>query len=328
MPGLTLKFLVAVLAMSFTVSATVQGAVEAGNDIMVQIDDLIIREAEFGEIFSAAVRQKFYHGRVPAEELAKFKQKVAQDIVTQVLVHRDAQKRGLQPEREAIAGEIDEYDAKYADSPGWDERRASVIPLLTRRLERQNLLAKMEAQIKNIPQPQPDLIARYYRDHPEKFIQPARVWGSVILLAVAPSADAQMWTDAMDVALQLKVRVENGEEFASLAKQYSGHASAVNGGDLGYLHQGMLASEVQQQVDALEINAITAPIRVLEGVILFRLNGVQPQEYKPFDEVRARATTLLYRELQAEAWNNYLSELKAAADIKVNEMLTVRSNNE
>ena len=132
----------------------------------------------------------------------------------------------------------------------------------------------------------------------------------------------------MDVALQLKVRVENGEEFVSLAKQYSGHASAVNGGDLGYLHQGMLASEVQQQVDALEINAITAPIRVLEGVILFRLNGVQPEEYKPFDEVRARATTLLYRELQTEAWNNYLSELKAAADIKVNEMLTVRSKHE
>ena len=326
MPGLTLKLLVAVLAMSFTVSATAQGAVEAGGDIIVQIDDLIIREAEFQGIFRAAVRQKYYHGRVPAEELAKFKQRVAQDIVIQVLVHRDAQKRGLQPDREAIAAEIDEYDAKYASSPGWDEQRARVVPLLTRRLERQNLLTNMETQIKNIPQPQPDLIARYYRDHPEKFTQPARVWGSAILLAVPPSADAQMWTEAMDVALQLKFRVENGEEFESLAKQYSGHASAVNGGDLGYLHQGMLASEVQQQVDALEINAITDPTRVLEGVILFRLNGVQPEAYKSFDEVRQRATALLYRELQAETWNSYLSELKAAADIKLNEMLTVRSN--
>jgi len=145
---------------------------------------------------------------------------------------------------------------------------------------------------------------------------------------VPPSADEETWTEKIDVAEQLKHRVEKGEDFATLAKQYSGHPSAVNGGDLGYLHQGMLDEGVQETVEALDINQISDPIRVLEGIVLFRLNGIQTEKLKPFDEVRQRAAGLLYRELQDKAWDNYVHELKASADIYINEKLYVQNNHE
>ena len=328
MHKMILSMSLAILMSLSNVDASQQGTDAGKNVIFAQIDDLTISETEFEEIFIAAVRYKYYHGRIHKNELLSFKQKVAEDIVTKVIVHRDAQKKGLVPDYEKIAQGLNDYDAKYADNPEWQGRRDWVMPLLTKRLERQNLLEKMEAKIKNIPGPEADQIAKYYEKYAEKFTEPKRVWGSIIMLNVPPSADEETWTEKIDVAEQLKHRVEKGEDFATLAKQYSGHPSAVNGGDLGYLHQGMLDEGVQEKVEALDINQISDPIRVLEGIVLFRLNGVQTEKLKPFDEVRQRAAGLLHRELQDKAWDNYVHELKASANIYVNEKLYVQNNHE
>jgi len=324
-----LSITLAITMMPFNVGANEQELTATQSDIFARIDDLTITSNEFESIFRAAVRHKYYHGQVPEAELLKFRKKVAEDIVTQVIVHRDALNRGLQPDHEKIAQGIDDYNTKYANSPEWQNRREQVIPLMTKRLERQNLLEKMEAKIKDIAQPQADEVAEYYQQHAQKFTEPERIWSSVILVAVAPSADQETWGAAFELSQQLKFRADNGEDFAKLAKQYSGHASAENGGDLGYLHLGMLVDpNVQEKVVALAIGETSDPIHVLEGVILFRMNGVQPQKLKPFDEVRQRAVELLYRELQDKAWESYVHALKASASIYVNENLYVQKQYE
>jgi parvulin-like peptidyl-prolyl isomerase len=317
-----------IMVLCFDVGADEQGAADTQNIVFARINDLTITAIEFESIFSAAVRHKYYHGRVPENELVKFRQKVTEDIVTQVIVIGDAKKQGLEPNHEKIAKGIDEYSSKYANSPEWQNQRDQVIPLLKKRLERQNLLEKMELRIRDITQPPANEIAEYYRQHPQKFTEPKRIWGSVILVTVEPSASMETWTEAFELAQQLKFRVENGEDYAVLAKQYSGHASAINGGDLGYLHQGMLNPDVQEKVEALAISETSDPMRILEGVILFRVNGVQPQKIKPFDEVRQRTAELLYRQLQDKAWDNYVYELKASASIYINKQLSFPDNHE
>ena len=141
-----LKITLLIMVLCFDVGADEQGAAHTQNIVFARINDLTITAIEFESIFSAAVRHKYYHGRVPEDELVKFRQKVAEDIVTQVIVHGDAQKQGLEPDHEKIAKGIDEYSSKYANSPEWQNQRDQVIPLLTKRLERQNLLEKMEAR--------------------------------------------------------------------------------------------------------------------------------------------------------------------------------------
>ena len=317
-----------IMVLCFDVGADEQGPAHTQNIVFARINDLTITAIEFESIFSAAVRHKYYHGRVPENELVKFRQKVTEDIVAQVIVIRDAQIQGLEPDHEEIAKGIDEYSSKYTNSPEWQNQRDQVIPLLKKKLERQNLLEKMELRIRDVSQPQANEIIEYYQQHPQKFTEPKRIWGSVILLAVEPSASMETWTEAFELAQQLKFRVENGEDYAILAKQYSAHASAINGGDLGYLHQGMLDLDVQEKVEALAISETSDPIRVLEGVILFRVNGVQPQKMKPFDEVRQRAAELLYRQLQDQAWDNYVDELKASVSIYINKQLSFQDNHE
>ena len=58
-------------------------------------------------------------------------------------------------------------------------------------------------------------------------------------------------------SLDLIERIQNGDAtFAELAQEFSSHASAVNGGDLGYLHQDMLENVAQQAVDKLKVGEL------------------------------------------------------------------------
>lgn len=324
MQKVVLNIALVISMFALNVDANEQGSEIPENNIFARVGDLTITANEFEEIFKSAVRQKYYHGQIPEDEQVSFRQKVAEDIVTQIIVHSDAQKKGLKPDHEIITQGINDYKKKYASNPESINQLEKIIPQLRKRLERQNLIEKMEAKIRNIAQPRADQTANYYQQNPEKFTEPERVWGSVILLNVFPSAGEEMWEEATNLAGQLKFRARNGENFDALAKQFSGHPSAVNGGDLGYLHQGMLDEDVQKTVEALAINEISDPIRVLEGIILFRLNGVQAEKLKPFDEVKQRTAGLLYKELQDRAWDTYVSELKASTYFYLNKNLYVQ----
>jgi parvulin-like peptidyl-prolyl isomerase len=291
------------------------------NPVFARINDRTILYDEFMDIFRNAVRYKYYHGEVPKDELSKFQKQVGEDIVEQVLIHQQAVKQGLEPDRNKILAGLAEYDNKYRDNPQWQEQKDRSLPRLLEMLERQDLIEQVQSRIRDIEQPGAQAVQAYYKQHPEKFTEPGRVWVSVILLSVPPSSSNQTWLDAEKAANQLIQRMREGENFADLARSYSSHPSAVNGGDLGYLHQGMLEGDANTAVDSLKINEISAPVRVLEGITIFRLNGIQPEKSRPFSEVKQRATRLAYREAQDKAWKEYTRSLVQAADIYVNENL-------
>ena len=317
-----------VTVVSVNVNASEKIPATGMENVFLKIDDISISESEFESIFRAAVKHKFYHGRVPEEELQAFKKQVAGDLVTQILVHSKAIASGLEPDSVEIKKGVDAYDSKYASSPDWQSQRENVLPLIIERLERENLITKMESRVKEIAQPGEKQVREYYLDNAEKFTEPKRVWVSIILLSVPPSANSAMWDDALKTAEQLITRIENGEEFTELVKAYSNHVSAQNDGDLGYLHQGMLEMEAQKAVESLAINQISVPVHLLEGVALFRLNGITDSSLKPFDEVKKRAASLLYRSLQDKTWSEYVSALKKSANIFVDKRLTVLTSHE
>ena len=287
--------------------------------VFARINNRTILYEEFMQIFRAAVGFKYYHGEVPAKELAEFQRQVGNDIVEQILLHQQAVKLGLKPNLDKIKAGFKEYDDKYRDSPEWQAQRESVLPEMFEQLERRDLIEQIRTRIQAIEQPGSLAVQTYYQEHPDKFTQPPQVWVSVILISVPPSSTNQTWLDAKRTADQLIQRIEQGATFAEMARNYSSHFSAANGGDLGYLHQGMLEGDANAAVNKLKINEISPPVRVLDGITIFRLNGIQPEKLQPFSAVKQRAASLLYRDLQDKAWDDYLSNLTQAADIYVNE---------
>lgn len=96
---------------------------------------------------------------------------------------------------------------------------------------------------------------------------------------------------------EVKQRLEQGEDFAALAKEVSQDpGSASNGGDLGFAGPGVYDPDFEQALYALKQGEVSAPVRSEFGWHLIKLLGVQSPEVPSFDSLKAK----LEREVKAQ----------------------------
>lgn len=283
------------------------------------VEGQVISAAEFETQFREAARQKFYHGTPPDKEIEELSRNVAFDMIDRILLLAEAKRRGLGPDKADVDAKISNYEKRYASSARWQQEREQILPPLRARLEEDSLLAALEKEARKLPEPSRDKVMAYYKKHPEKFTEPEKVRLSLLLLAVDPSSPTAAWDAAETEAGMLRLQItEGGADFRELAKQHSSHDSAANGGDLGYLHRGMIPEGIQEKIDGMKVGELSQPTRVLQGVALFRYDSLQPAKHHEFDTVKGRARDLLMRDLENEAWEDFRKKLRARAKLELN----------
>ena len=109
-------------------------------------------------------------------------------------------------------------------------------------------------------------------------MRPATITLDQIFVPVTPSDSAL--AAAMVMADSLYRRIQAGESFEALAKQYSADPSAQLGGELGWHRRGQLVREFENAAFSplLQIGAVTPPVRTEFGVHLIRLDRVRAGE--------------------------------------------------
>lgn len=94
-------------------------------------------------------------------------------------------------------------------------------------------------------------------------------------------------------AKELRARIEKGESFESLAKQFSEDPTGKNGGDLGYLMRGSLEPSFENALFALKVGEIAGPLTTPYGFHLIKKTGERPISTRPYDEVEKQVRTML-----------------------------------
>ena len=121
---------------------------------------------------------------------------------------------------------------------------------------------------------------------------------------------------ANEKLIQLKLRIDNGDDFDLLAKGNSDDAmSAIDNGDLGWSIPGELVPEFQRVLDGLEINETSEPFKSRFGwhiaQVLGRRNHDNTESIK-----RARARKVIGDRKLNEALQNWNRELLDEAYIE------------
>jgi peptidyl-prolyl cis-trans isomerase D len=95
----------------------------------------------------------------------------------------------------------------------------------------------------------------------------------------------------------LKQRLDQGEDFAKLAKEFSKDpGSAAKGGDLGYAAPGVYDPAFEEALYALKQGDVSAPVRSQFGWHLIKLLGVQAPQVPSFASLKDK----LLHELKAQ----------------------------
>jgi peptidyl-prolyl cis-trans isomerase D len=110
---------------------------------------------------------------------------------------------------------------------------------------------------------------------------------SHILIEVAADADQETLASARAEAQDLLTRISEGADFAQLAEQYSDDpGSAAQGGDLGFFGKGVMASEFEASVFALQPGEVSELVQTQFGFHIIKLNEVRGGEVPALDAVR------------------------------------------
>lgn len=316
---LSLALLAATGVMAATAAPPVGAATVVAPAIFAKVGDVVITQDEYKTAFDAAARSKFYHGKPPEHEVALLQREVGDQMVARILLLREAKQRGLRPDAAEIQKTVQGYEQRYAASEQWKKNRAQALPPLVARLEQEDLLSQLEKTVRGGVKVSEKQVKAYYAAHQEQFTEPEQTRVSVILLKVEPSATSATWKKAEEQAQALAKRVRAGEDFAALARQHSGDGSAPQGGDMGYLHSGMLPEGTQAALAKLKNGETSDAVRLLEGLAVFRLTDRKVARLRDFEAVKVRAQELAQRELGNDTWTAFIADLKTKTPIQMDQ---------
>ncbi|MCB0022069.1 MAG: peptidyl-prolyl cis-trans isomerase [Caldilinea sp.] len=120
--------------------------------------------------------------------------------------------------------------------------------------------------------------------------------------------------ETLALAQEIRQRLVDGEDFATLAAEYSDDpGSAANGGDLGWFGKGRMVAPFEEAAFALAVNEISEPVKTDFGYHII--------EVLERDDAREKDAAQIEQE-RAQAFDTWLQEQRNAADVQRPENLT------
>ena len=121
--------------------------------------------------------------------------------------------------------------------------------------------------------------------------------------------------DAKNRLSQLKERIDNGQDFAELAKLHSDDLSAAKGGDLGWLNPGDTVPQFERVMDGLKVGEVSEPIQSPFGWHLIQVLERRDQDVTQ-ERKRLDARRIIRERKSDEAFESWVRQLRDSAYVE------------
>ena len=164
-----------------------------------------------------------------------------------------------------------------------------------------------------VQQPSQQEIEAYYNAHKSEYSVPEQAKSRHILLKVDPGADAKAVAGAQARANELLKQIQNGANFADLAKKNSDDpGSRDSGGELGFARRGQMVPEFDNAIFTQKIGD-TKIIKSQYGFHIVQVQERTPAHTQPLSEVLPTIQATLIREKSTSAQEAFAKALTSEA---------------
>lgn len=148
-------------------------------------------------------------------------------------------------------------------------------------------------------------IEDYYNENIESYKFGDQVKASHILLETEESAK------------EVLEKLNNGADFAEMAKEYSTGPSAEDGGDLGFFEKGDMVKEFEEAAFGLEVGETSDIVKTQYGYHIILVTDKREAGVKSLEEVKDNIKSGLLANKRKETWENFVEELREKAEIEI-----------
>ncbi|MFH1980477.1 MAG: SurA N-terminal domain-containing protein [Pseudomonadota bacterium] len=144
-------------------------------------------------------------------------------------------------------------------------------------------------------------VGEYYRAHLTEFESPKTVKARHILLKLDADAAEEDVESVRQRAVAIELKAKTGEDFATLARQYSEGPTKANGGDLGSFKKEDMVAPFADAAFAMNPGQVSEPVRTRFGWHIIKVEAVNPAVTVSEKDASDRIRSILTRERAKQA---------------------------
>jgi peptidyl-prolyl cis-trans isomerase C len=156
----------------------------------------------------------------------------------------------------------------------------------------------------------------FYDNNPQFFQTPEQIRASHILIKVDTHADDTQRMAAKKKIEEIRSRLDKGEDFAELAKEFSDCPSGKNGGDLGFFDRTKMVKPFSDAAFSLKIGEISGIVETQFGYHIIKVTEQKPKTKMNYEDVKERIHQTMRHQKIQEATRSFIDQLKKTASIQ------------
>jgi peptidyl-prolyl cis-trans isomerase C len=285
------------------------------------VNGTVITQAELDSQMKIVMDRLRASGRLPdVSQLDQIRSQVLENLIARELLYQESQKKGIKISEEELNEQLIKLKAQFPNEAEFNNAlnrmnltEASIKEKLKRDLSLKKLIEDEVAPKVTVSDSD---IRAFYENNPETFKQPERVKASHILIKVDPKADASQKAEAQKKIDLVKEKLQKGEDFGALAKEYSEGPTGPKGGDLGYFTRGQMVKPFEEAAFAMKPGEVSGMVETRFGYHLIKVTDKTPEGTMPYDDVKERLGEFLKQQKIQEEVNVYVKRLEEKAKIE------------
>ena len=274
--------------------------------------------------FRNRLPQTSFHRRLEGERRTELERQALDALVMKELKRQWAVKEGLSVDGSAVDRESTEIRQRFPDDAAYRralaERDMSEAGL-RHAIERDHLAKAVDERVlAAVPEPTSVDVERIFAANRANYVTPESRHVVHVLVYVAPSAGAEVWERAGEVAAMVAASAREGtrdlpdEAFrrrSDVPPQYRDQT-----GDLGMIHRGALQANLDEAVFSASPDEVVGPVRTIYGYSVLQVRSVEPPRQIELEQVRDAIDSRLRRERRANALAEFENGLLGAANVE------------
>ena len=258
--------------------------------VVAVVDNEIIL---YSDVVEAVKMYRMQQPEQEEQEPENLPNNMLDDMIDMRVVLAYARRDSVRVPAEQINGAVRQIIDQYTEQLGSEEALEQLVAnsgmtmrdwnrLLRRQKEEELLQRRLEEERFGEVRVTGLEVARYYETHYDSIpSNPVKLDLSHIMITSRPDPEV---VTALNARIQeIRRRIEGGEEFGDMARQYSEDLnSARNGGDLGFFSRGTFMADFEEAAFALETGEISSTVQTDVGLHIIKL------EEREEDQIRVR----------------------------------------
>ena len=285
------------------------------------VNGVTITQADFDKEM-ARVRSQFSRsGRSLKEsQLPDIKNRVLETLINRELLYQESQNKGIKVEDAEVNQQVDVLKKRF---PNEDEFKAALLEMKVSEVELKSQIRKgMAIQqfvdkdlVQDVKVSETE-VKDFYKNNPDMFKQAEQVKASHILIKVDTQADKSAKDQANKKIKEIQKKLEDGEDFAALAKEYSEGPSSANGGDLGYFERGRMVKPFEDVAFKLKPGEVSGMVETPFGYHLIKVVDNKPESVVSYEDAKERIAQYLEQEKKGKVLERNLEAMRQKAVIE------------